>query len=291
MVTRVKKIGIIINLQKEIPTDYITSIINWLKEHNCDVMIPVEIKNKVNSISKSYETKYIYENTDLVIVFGGDGTILGNAREASVFSTPILGVNMGHLGFMTDVEVKDTFDALESLINGNYEIEERMMLKIEIINTTNNVIKNTFHCLNEVGISRGTLSKMLTLKICINNEYFDSYHADGLLISTPTGSTAYSLSAGGPIINPKINAVLITPLCPHSLSARSLIVSENEVVETRIINSYHDAYVTIDGQIGYSIEPEDSIIVKKSEFVTKLIKISNRSFYDVLRTKLKERFI
>lgn len=263
----VKKIGIIINLEKEISNEYIISIINWLKDNNCEVMIPFEICLRLASASKSYETKYIYENADLIIVFGGDGTILSNAREASVFGTPILGVNMGHLGFMTDVEVNDTFNALEKLINENYTIENRMMLKIDIISTKDKTIKNTFYCLNEVGISRGTLSKMLTLKIYINNEHFDSYHADGLLISTPTGSTAYSLSAGGPIINPKINAILITPLCPHSLSARSLVVSENEVIETHIINSYHDAYVTIDGQIGYSIEPDDAIVVKNQNIL------------------------
>lgn len=289
VVTNMLKIGLVINMEKNIQSEYLISILNWLKKNNCEILVPKEINFRLNTNFNSYELKDLYLLSDFILVFGGDGTILGNAREAAFFGTPLLGVNMGHLGFMTDVEEKDTFEALEELIKGNYCIEERMMLKAEVVNGAS--VKKTFYCLNEIGLSRGTLSKMLTLKISINNEYFDSYHADGLLISTPTGSTAYSLSAGGPIINPNIKAILITPLCPHSLSARSLVVSDMEIIETKIINPYHDAYLTVDGQIGYSIDPEDSIIVKKSEFMTRLIKISERSFYDVLRTKLKERFI
>lgn len=284
-----KKTGIIVNLAKDTNLDFTISIIDWLKKHNCEVLLPDSISAKLGVHKNCLDLESLYKESDFIIVLGGDGTMLGTARDVSNYGTPILGINMGHLGFMTDVEAADTFTALENVLNNNYHIEERMMLEAIVMDGDD--IKETFYCLNEIGITRGTLSKMLTLKICINNEYFDSYHADGILISTPTGSTAYSLSAGGPIINPKVNVILITPICSHSLSARSLIVSEDEIIETSIINVFNDAYLTIDGQIGYSINKNEKVIIKKSSCSTKLIKVSNRNFYDVLRKKLKERFI
>lgn len=284
-----KKIGVVVNLAKDVNLDFTKSIVTWLYEHNCEVLLSKSIAIKIGYSQYSYDEQYIYMESEFIIVLGGDGTMLGTARNVSEFGTPILGINMGHLGFMTDVEAADTFESLENVLNNKYYIEERMMIEVVVINKES--IKDTFYCLNEAGITRGTLSKMLTLKICINDEYFDTYHADGILISTPTGSTAYSLSAGGPIINPNLNVLLITPICPHSLSTRSLVVSQNEVIDTSIINAFQNAYLTIDGQIGYKIVLGDKVIVKKSQYTTKLIKVSNRSFYDVLRTKLKERFI
>lgn len=283
------KIGIIVNLAKDSNLEFTISIINWLKAHKCKIMLSDSITHKSGFYEEFFSNAEIYEKADFVIVLGGDGTILGAAREAASFGKPLFGINMGHLGFMTDIEANDTFYALDSILNNNYEIEERMMLEATVM--SGDIIKQTFYCLNEIGISRGTLSKMLTLKICISNEYYDTYHADGILVSTPTGSTAYSLSAGGPIINPKVNVILITPVCPHSLSARSLIVSGVETIDISIQSSFCDAFITADGQIGLSLSEGDRFIIKRSKYSTKLIKVSNRSFYDVLRTKLKERFI
>jgi NAD+ kinase len=286
---RMAKIGIVVNLAKDPELISTKSIIDWLKKQQCEILLSNSIAEKMENYLNGYDMQYVYEKADFIIVLGGDGTMLGTARNVANFGTPILGINMGHLGFMTDVEATETFEALEKLLNGNYILEERMMIEATVIN--GDETKASFYCLNEIEIARGTLSKMITLKICINSQYFDSYNADGILISTPTGSTAYSLSAGGPIITPNVKVMLITPICPHSLSARSLVVSEEEIIEASIINSFHDAFLTIDGQIGYNISEGDKIIIKKSEYVTKLVKVSNRSFYDILKTKLKERFI
>jgi NAD+ kinase len=283
------KVGIIVNFAKDSKLDFTSSIINWLNNKNCDVLLPYSITEKLLLNQKNYENEFIYEKSDFILVLGGDGTMLGAARNVSKYGTPILGINMGHLGFMTDVEIKDTFQALEKVIAGKYEIEERMMLEANIISKSGD--KKTLLCLNEICIAKGIMSKMLSLQININEGYFDSYHADGILIATPTGSTAYSLSAGGPIVNPMVNVLLITPICPHSLSARAIIVSENEVIGINIAEFHQDSYLTVDGQESYKINENDSIIIKKANYATKLIKVSNRSFYDVLRTKLKERFI
>jgi NAD+ kinase len=214
---------------------------------------------------------------------------LGVARQILWLQTPILGINMGHLGFITEIETEDVFCSLERILKGQYKIEERMLLEAIVIK--DDVQVETFYCLNDIGITRGTLSRIITLKTFIDNNYVDTYNADGLLISTPTGSTAYSLSAGGPIVSPKVNVILMTPICPHSLSSRSIVVSQNETIQVEVVDNYQDVYLTADGQQGYKLKDGDKVIIKRAPFSARLLKVSGRSFYDVLRTKLKERTI
>jgi NAD kinase len=168
-----------------------------------------------------------------------------------------------------------------------YRIEERMLIEASVINEGIEV--EHFCCLNDVGITRGTLSRIITLETYINGSYVDTYSGDGLLVSTPTGSTAYSLSAGGPIISPWIKAILINPICPHSLSSRSIVVSPDEIIEIYIVNKYQEVYLTADGQQEYKLKDGDKVVIRKAPYSARLIKVSDRSFYDVLRTKLKER--
>lgn len=162
-----------------------------------------------------------------------------------------------------------------------------MMLEVVVIKEEKKV--ETFYCLNDAGITRGTLTRMVKLKTFVNDSYIDTYFGDGLLISTPTGSTAYSLSAGGPIISPDVKVILLTPICPHSLSSRSLVVSDEDTIKVEITDNYQDVHLTADGQQGYKLKNGDRVIIKKAPFFAKLIKVSNRNFYDVLRTKLRDR--
>lgn len=282
-------VGIVANLTKDINLNLTKQIVKWLEKNECRVLLPEIIASQIDRIELGYQTADIYKGSDFIVVLGGDGTLLGVSRQVSWLETPFLGVNMGHLGFMTDVETKEVFDALEKIISGNYHVEERMML--EAIVMKDDIQTETFYCLNEIGISKGTLSRILTLKTYIDDNYVDTYNADGLLISTPTGSTAYSLSAGGPIISPRVSVMLITPICPHSLNARALVVSPDEIVRVEIVDNYQEVFLTADGQQGYKLKSGDQVIIRKAPFSAKLIKVSNRSFYDVLRKKLKERFI
>jgi NAD+ kinase len=228
----------------------------------------------------------IFKKSDFVIVLGGDGTILGTARQASEYETPILGINLGHLGFLAEIEVKDIFKSLEAVFNNEIGIEKRLMLQASICK---NGSSKDFTALNDVVITRGTLSRIVALKIYIDNSFVTSLRGDGLIIASPTGSTAYSLSAGGPIVSPALSAITLTPICPHSFSNRSIVISSSETVRVDLIGDDSDAYLTIDGQVGNKIEGGESIIIKKAKHTTNLVKLYNSSFYDVLREKLTER--
>lgn len=284
-----KKVGIIVNLTKDINLELTVSIVNWLEEHNYEPLLTEIAASQLNKPNLGHPAVELYKEAEFVMVLGGDGTLLGVARQISWLQTPILGINLGHLGFITEVETKDVFCALEKVTSGEYEIEERIMLEATVIK--DDIQTETFYCLNDIGITKGILSRIITLKTYINDKYVDTYNADGLLVCTPTGSTAYSLSAGGPIISPWLRVLSITPICPHSLNSRALIVSENEVIKVHVEDNYQDVYLTVDGQQGYKLRSDDCVIIKKASFNSKLIKVSDRSFYDILRSKLKERSI
>lgn len=281
------RVAIIVNSTKDRDLKVTSSIVKWLEEKECEAIVPQSIANKLNRPELGCAVPEIYKQCDFAIVLGGDGTLLGTARQILWLQTPILGINMGHLGFITEVETNDIYISLEKILNKQYKVESRMMLETVVIKEEKKV--ETFYCLNDACITRGTLSRMVRLKTFVNDSYIDTYFGDGLLISTPTGSTAYSLSAGGPIINPGVRVMLMTPICPHSLSSRSLVVSDEDTIKIEIVDDYQDVHLTTDGQQGYKLRSGDRVIIKKAPFSAKLIKVSNRNFYDVLRTKLRDR--
>ncbi|MCX7696033.1 MAG: NAD(+)/NADH kinase [Caloramator sp.] len=281
------KVGIFVNREKDEGFELTKEIIRWLLNKGFMVYIEYDLKlNHCNINTVNREIMYI--NSDFIIVLGGDGTILGVARDLIKYNTPILGVNLGNLGFITEVEFKDLYTSLESIKNGNYKIEERMMIKADIYREQNKL--KTYYALNDVCITRGNILKLVKLNAYIGNNLVDKYNADGLIISTPTGSTAYSLSAGGPIVNPKMHLMLITPICPHSLKSRTIVVSEEDEIVIEVYeNQNGKVYLTADGQEGCQVLPKDRIHIFKAQNSLRLIKTTNRSFYDILRNKLKDR--
>jgi NAD+ kinase len=281
------KVGIIVNLTKDANLKVTSSIVNWIEEKNQEVLLSEITASQLSRPELGYSLQDIYKQSDFVVVLGGDGTLLGVARQAAPHKTPILGVNMGHLGFITEVEVDDVFKGLERVLSNDYLIEERMMLEASVIKEGHEM--EAFYCLNDVVITRGSLSRMVTLRTFIDENYVDTYRADGLVVSTPTGSTAYSLSAGGPIVSPGVRVVLLTPICPHSLNSRGIVVSDEECIRIEVVDNYQEVYLTVDGQQGYTMKSGDMVIIRKAPFAARLVKICQRSFYDVLRTKLKER--
>lgn len=280
-------IGLIVNTTKDKDFKITESIIKWVEDKGGQPLLTDDVCKKVGKPGYAIPKKEIYRIADFIIVLGGDGTILGVAREACSYGTPILGVNLGHLGFLAEVEVKELFESLEIILKNGVHMEERLMLQSSVYGNKPN---KEFFALNDIVISRGTLSRVVTMKVYINENYVTTLKGDGLIISTPTGSTAYSLSAGGPIISPDLSVISLTPICTHSLANRSsIVISEKELIFIDLSENYGDAYLTIDGQEGCRIEPGQNISIKKAPFNTKLIKIINRSFFDVLRTKLTER--
>ncbi|MCR1898004.1 NAD(+)/NADH kinase [Irregularibacter muris] len=284
-----KRVGIIPNFTKDKNLDLTKKIIQWIEQHDGEVLLQKIDAEKIHRKDLAYKADEIYAYADFIIVLGGDGTLLGVSRRVGKNETPILGVNLGHLGFLTEVEIGDIYQALENIMADHYALEKRMMLEVAVFN--NNKLVKTFFALNDVVITKGAFARIINLKTFIDNNYLDTYPADGLIISSPTGSTAYSLSAGGPIVDPKNSLLIITPICPHRLNARSVIISDREKIRVEIEDRKNDILLTIDGQEGYKLQDEDDIVVKKAEFSANFIRVNHRTFYDVLRNKLAERTV
>ena len=281
-------IGIISNLDKDKDQSITKSIISWLEERNIEVFFDEKISSELALVKDNYCDEYIFKSSDIIIVLGGDGTLLNVARQASCNGVPLFGINLGHLGFLTETEVEDMYTSLEELIRGEYTIEKRMMLEAYIGN--NNIKTKDFIALNDIVVAKGNFSRLLTYSIFINDNFVDEYSGDGIIVCSPTGSTAYSLSAGGPIVAPDVEVLLITPVCSHTLHSRSILVSNKDLVKIVMDESCKtDVILTVDGQTGVKINPGDIVTVKQSLYYANLIKLNHRSFFDVLRAKMSER--
>ena len=270
----IKKVAVIPNIEKDPKLNMTEKIVALLNEYEISVLIGDKIslvKDYINTIFLPEEE--VFSQAELIIVLGGDGTLLNVARKAAPYNVPILGINLGHLGFLTELEENNLNESFEKIINGKYNIDNRMMICAEL--RRNNTLIENFIALNDIGITRGSFSRIINLKVYVDNKFLDFFPADGIIASTPTGSTAYSLSAGGPIVDPNMSMILITPICPHTLHSRSIIVPDNKVVDVHIQDAYkHDAMITVDGQQGYKLSPGDIITIRKSPYVTNLVRVS-----------------
>lgn len=278
-------IGIIPNLKKEEARAITDKMIDWLKEHGVGAWLLHEhaILSEHNELGR-FENE-LAEAADCLVVLGGDGTLLNTARVFAPAGIPILGVNLGKLGFLTEIEIPEILWGLERFLNGQYRLDERMMLRAKVYRYGR--IVEEFLALNDAVVTKGVLARMIRLSVYIDETYVDTYLADGLILATPTGSTAYSLSAGGPIVAPSISTLVMTPICPHTLYMRSLLLPEDGRIKICVEADHSETMLTIDGQYGYTLQAEDEIIVTKAECTTKLVRFSNRNFYEVLHQKLK----
>ena len=227
------------------------------------------------------------EDVDWVIAIGGDGTLLKTARLVGASGTPILGVNSGKLGFMMQTTPGDLADALERVFDGRYTLDKRLVLQGRIANGADHVVAGTFSALNDIVIDKGAICRVIELGIYINDEYVNDVMADGLIVSTPTGSTAYSLAAGGPILAPDMEAMVVSPICPHTLSNRAMVLAARDRIRIEVRADHPDLLLTVDGQENVVIQPGSTVELYRADHAIHLIRFTDRSFYDVLRTKLK----
>lgn len=218
------------------------------------------------------------------VVIGGDGTLLGAARHYAPLGVPILGVNLGHLGFLTEVEVSSFAEALHRVVKGEYTLDERRMLSVNLCRDGQTI--GTYLALNDMVVTRGTFARIITIDVLISGHKADRYRADGIIVASPTGSTAYSLAAGGPVVDPKAEVLVITPICPHSLRGRVMVVPDQEQVEIKVIHGGGEIMLTVDGQVGCPLKPGDVVEVVRSKHTTKLIRLAQRYFYDLFRSRI-----
>ncbi|KEI14983.1 inorganic polyphosphate kinase [Clostridium novyi B str. ATCC 27606] len=271
-----KNIGLNINSSKFIDESVIGSIINKINKYILDAKVTIY------KDSRGLDSESTY-NLDIIIVLGGDGTILRTARAVSKYGTPIFGINMGHLGFLTEVEISDFEEAIKKLSLQDYIIEDRMMLECNVNNENKNA---KYISLNDIVISRGTLSRILNYEIFIDDKLYTSFNSDGVIISTPTGSTGYALSAGGPIIYPTLEVMSVIPICPHSMKNRSIMIESDSKIDIKINHKRESVFLTLDGQEAIELDKCEEIIIKKCSFKCKLIRIHGYDYFEVLRKKI-----
>ncbi|RLB08609.1 MAG: NAD(+) kinase [Deltaproteobacteria bacterium] len=277
-----KSVGIIYKYKHETAKKTAYKIKEWLESRG----IQVFLKEMPQNDSVGEESPLLPTDIERLIVLGGDGTLLGAARKMGIYGIPILGVNLGGLGFLTETSHSELPEMLRLMIENKLDIQERTMLKTTVKREEREIF--SFSVLNDAVINKRTLARIIDLEVYINKEFLTIFRADGLIISTPTGSTAYNLSAGGPIVHPTVGAFIITPICPFTLSNRPIIVPDSSVIEVKIREKNDSSVVlTLDGQVGFDLKYNDKIMLSKSPYVIRLLKPSNRSYFHILRTKLK----
>jgi len=278
-----KKIGIICKPERKEPQEILLQLLPFLRQKGCEAFVDAETAAALNIIG--FSRKEIPSLVDVVLVLGGDGTMLNVSRLVAEKGIPILGINLGSLGFITEVSRDEIFNVVDKMLNGGCVIEERMMLSASILRNGKKISEYTV--LNDVVINKGALARIIDLETNINSSYVTTFKADGLIISTPTGSTAYSLSAGGPILYPTLGSIVLTPICSHTLTNRPIVLPDDFQIEIIIKSLSEDVFLTLDGQVGFSLRIGDVIEVNKADYKVKLLVPAERDYFKVLRTKLK----
>ena len=279
----IKKIGIICKHDNVPAWELAGSLSTWLNGRSIETVCDQGTAAYLGIPGVRKEE--VPERSDAVVVFGGDGTLLSVARLVAERGTPIIGVNLGTLGFLTAVPVDQLYATMETVLTGQYNVQERIMLLVSI--KRGGKIISSHHVLNDMVINKGALARIIDLDTFIDGKFLTTFRADGLIVCTPTGSTGYSLSANGPIVHPSISCLGITPICPHTLTNRPLILPDTVVFEAMIRSGTEDVYLTLDGQVGFLLKQEDVVEAKVASHKIYMVMSPQEDYYHMLRTKLK----
>ncbi len=277
------RFGLIANVERETAPEAIDAFIKWAKTAGHEVVLSEELKETVGKGLKYLSRSTIASDIDILVSMGGDGTFLASARAVGEHGTPLLGINLGALGFLTQFPQKQLEKALDAIVAGEYQIEERMLLKVQVEGKPR---LDSPYALNDVVVDNGPISRLIDINLKVNQEDIVTYKADGLVIATPTGSTAYSLAVGGPIMHPKMEAIIASPISSFSLNTRPMIFSASDVLELKIMSPHGVAGLTLDGQVMAPLIDTDKVIITKADFRLKAVTFPQYSFYKLLRNKL-----
>ncbi len=276
---KINRAGFIIKPHAPRIEKILEDLIEYFEKKEVSIFLEEEAANKLRR-NQGLKRDELPGQVDLVVVLGGDGTLLSIAHLAAQRNVPVLGVNLGKLGFLTEVPLSEAYLTLDSFLAGNQKIiSPRRLLEATFKD-------KTYYCLNDVVINKGALARMIQCKIWVENKEMATLRADGLIISTPTGSTAYSLAAGGPIIQPYIPAIVIAPICPHTLSFRPMVISSTLAIKVQLLTGGEEVYLTLDGQRGNPLDKDDVVKIKSSELVLQLVSSPERNYFDLVKEKL-----
>jgi NAD+ kinase len=278
-------IGIISRPRRSNLAVVVPPLLKWLEAHGIQTLLDEETASCLPNGMKGENRTRVADASQLLLVLGGDGTMLAAARLAAPRGIPILPINMGSLGFLTSFTLQELHPALDDTLEGRFSLSERVMIRAEL-HRAGKVIDDQ-QVLNEVVINKGALARMIEVELTIDADFVCRYRADGLIVASPTGSTAYSLSAGGPIVHPAVESFVITPICPHTLSDRPLVVRDTSSVDMRLSGDTESVFLTLDGQRGIPLQPTDLVRVSRAKQLLKLIQPPKKSYFEILRNKLK----
>ena len=285
----IKTVGVIVKPNHEEALKTACELSEWLEQRGIALVGEPRVQQEsvdtdACDIASVDDAKFA-EESDLMVVLGGDGTMISTARLVGDADTLVLGINYGSLGYLTDFRIEEMFPALEAIFRGEYDIDRRVMLHAE--HWRGDEMLATGRVLNDVVINKTALARIIQIEVSLNDLFVNSFRADGLIVSTPTGSTAYNLSAGGPIVYPSMNAIVLTPICPFTLTNRPIVIPDDARIELKLQHGNEGVALTLDGQIGYTMKAQDRVVIRKSRTTFNLVQPPNRNYFDVLRNKLK----
>lgn len=281
----IKRVGIVSKPKKTEIREIVPALLEWLRERSIEAFIDKETGAIMEMKERSLTRNEMPSKVDLLIVLGGDGTLLATARALNRKPVPILAVNLGGLGFLTEVTREELIPTLETVVAGTHQTDHRVQIEGELIRADE--IITPFLALNDVVLNKGAIARILDFDVRVNGEWVSTYKSDGLIVSTPTGSTAYSLAAGGPIVTPSVEAFLITPICAHTLTHRPLVVPNTVKIEVTVKSLREAAYLTVDGQVGTAANSEDVVRMRKSDSYVELVRPPSTPYFEILQKKLK----
>jgi NAD+ kinase len=286
----IKRIGVVVKPHQPEALETLCRLTAWLNQRGIALVGGPEIErerveHETGCVIASVPQEELAPGVDLMLVLGGDGTMIATARMIGDVEVPVIGVNYGGLGYLAEFPIAELFPALEAIMGGEYKLEPRLMLAVELWRGQELVTRS--RVLNDVVINKSALARIIEIEASLNDQFVNSFRADGLIVATPTGSTAYNLSAGGPVIYPSMNAVVITPICPFTLSNRPIVVPDDSLIEVRLITEKEEVALTLDGQVGFPLQAGDRAVIRKSKTTFNLVQPANRNYFDVLRDKLK----
>ena len=287
---QIKRIGVIVKPHQPDALETLCRLTEWLNQREIKLVGGLtldreRIEHKTGCAVDTLSDEEFARSADLILVLGGDGTMIATSRTIGDIEVPVIGVNYGGLGYLAEFRIEEMYSALESILAGNYELESRLMLEVELRRGDELITHN--RVLNDAVVNKSALARIIEIETYLNDQFVNSFRADGLIVSTPTGSTAYNLSAGGPIIYPSMNAVVITPICPFTLSNRPIVVPDDSVIEVRLMTKNEEVALTLDGQVGFPLQVGDRLSIRKSKTTFNLVQPANRNYFDVLRDKLR----
>ena len=276
---RITSVGIVVKPNNADAEATAQELSAWLRERK------IELVGETIFAGKELDGARKTIDADMIVVLGGDGTMIATARMVAGRDVLVLGINYGSLGYLTDFRIEEMYSTLESILEGDFEVDQRMMLDVE--HRRDEEILATGRVLNDVVINKAALARIIEIEVRLNDLFVNSFRSDGLIVATPTGSTAYNLSAGGPIVYPSMNAVVLTPICPFTLTNRPIVVPDRAEIELKLIDGHKGVILTLDGQTGFSMNGGDTVRIRKSDTTLNLLQPQNRNYFDVLRNKLK----